>query len=241
MKCDTVWIKSFFLFVATFWVMLTRLSSYSNDMASLNKIPPIVQMTPLQAATLQPSHFFIAPNYTLTTNNTDAISGIGTPWSTGALRPTAIPCYNPAPSTDVFFNGQCVLPINRTPVHSDKLPSIPVADGDVLLIDPKNVTNNKRKHAHNSNESPIKIKKESNNNRLCDIRNLNTTSDERDNKISYPVSALIDIPGSLSKGSRTSSVSSSLSTVRFGGSLSQLWAASLSSLTGKLNNMKSTG
>ena len=63
-----------------------------------------------------------------------------------------------------------------------------------------------------------------------------------DNNKSHPysINALIDIP-SLNKSSRTSSLSSSLSSFRFGGSLSQIWATSLSSLSGKLNNMKSTG
>ena len=63
---------------------------------------------------------------------------------------------------------------------------------------------------------------------------------------SYQVSALIDAPpmtAALNKASRTSSLSSSISSFRFGGSLSQLWASQLSSQIslGKINNMKSTG
>ena len=59
----------------------------------------------------------------------------------------------------------------------------------------------------------------------------------------YQISALIDVPPMappLNRASRTSSLSSSLSSFRFGGSLSQLWASQIS-LSGKINNMKSTG
>ena len=55
----------------------------------------------------------------------------------------------------------------------------------------------------------------------------------------YPINALIDVPASLSRGSRTSSLSSSISSFRFGGSLNKLWASQLS-LSNKVN-MKSTG
>ena len=61
----------------------------------------------------------------------------------------------------------------------------------------------------------------------------------------YPVSALIDVPiiTPLNRSSRTSSLSSSLSSFRFGGSLSQLWASqiSLSGNLPKVSYMKSTG
>ena len=59
---------------------------------------------------------------------------------------------------------------------------------------------------------------------------------------SYQINALIDVPPmapALNRASRTSSLSSSLSSFRFGGSLSQLWASQIS--LGKINNMKSTG
>lgn len=55
----------------------------------------------------------------------------------------------------------------------------------------------------------------------------------------YPINALIDAPTSLGRGSRTSSLSSSISSFRFGGSLNKLWASHLS-LSSKVN-MKSTG
>ena len=56
----------------------------------------------------------------------------------------------------------------------------------------------------------------------------------------YPINALIDAPtSSLGRGSRTSSLSSSISSFRFGGSLNKLWASHLS-LSNKVN-MKSTG
>ena len=238
-----------------------------NNMASLNKAPPILPMAPLQAATLQPSHFFITPNYALAATNaqpTDTIipPGIGitgTPWPThAALRPATVPCYNPSPA-DVFFSGQCVMPANSTSSNSTTSSSRPASLPDEKLISAPNNSMNRsdlamldtpkdnkrqRKAPHHSTEGiPVKVKKESNE-PLCVMRNSEsiTGAKEHDSsKISYPVSALIDIPGSLTRSSRTSSLSSSLSTVRFGGSLSQLWAASLSSLSGKLSNMKSTG
>lgn len=72
--------------------------------------------------------------------------------------------------------------------------------------------------------------------------NLEETAASSSSK-SYQISALIDIPPMappLNRASRTSSLSSSLSSFRFGGSLSQLWASQIS-LSGKINNMKSTG
>ena len=72
--------------------------------------------------------------------------------------------------------------------------------------------------------------------------NLEETAAASSSK-SYQISALIDIPPMappLNRASRTSSLSSSLSSFRFGGSLSQLWASQIS-LSGKINNMKSTG
>ena len=59
---------------------------------------------------------------------------------------------------------------------------------------------------------------------------------------SYQISALIDVPpmmSALNRASRTSSLSSSISSIRFGGSLNQLWPPALS--VGKVNDMKSTG
>jgi len=59
---------------------------------------------------------------------------------------------------------------------------------------------------------------------------------------SYQISALIDVPpmvSALNRASRTSSLSSSISSIRFGGSLNQLWPPTLS--VGKVNDMKSTG
>ena len=221
-------------------------------MASLNKIPSVVPLAPLQAV---PPQFFITPNYTLATNSSETIpQGIGiaagAPWPGHApLRPTPIPCYTSTPP-DVFFNGQCIpIPINNRPlptIHTDNRMSATnnaVAGGDLVLLGATPPKDGKRKSPHRSGEEdvPKKIKKEGNST-LCSLRNVESLVGERDNgRISYPVSALIDMPGGLTRGSRTSSLSSSLSTVRFGGSLSQLWAASLSSLSGKINNMKSTG
>ena len=73
----------------------------------------------------------------------------------------------------------------------------------------------------------------------CARRNSDSRVDESGAlKNPYPISALIDIPTSLTRSSRTSSLSSSLSSFRFGGSMSTLWASQLS---GKIPNMKSTG
>lgn len=76
----------------------------------------------------------------------------------------------------------------------------------------------------------------------CTRRNSDSNVEDMSSaaKNSYPISALIDVPTSLTRSSRTSSLSSSLSSFRFGGSLSHLWASQLS-LSGKLPNMKSTG
>lgn len=77
-------------------------------------------------------------------------------------------------------------------------------------------------------------------------RNSDSTLEETTTSASsksYQISALIDIPPMappLNRASRTSSLSSSLSSFRFGGSLSQLWASQIS-LSSKINNMKSTG
>ena len=98
-------------------------------------------------------------------------------------------------------------------------------------------------HAGESSEQSLQIKQESNSTeekQSCTQRTTNPSS-SGDTQASYPINALIDMPGSLNRGSRTSSLNSSLSSFRFGGSLSQLWAASLSSLSGKVPNMKSTG
>lgn len=70
-------------------------------------------------------------------------------------------------------------------------------------------------------------------------RNSDSNLDETAASKSYQINTLIDIPPMappLNRASRTSSLSSSLSSFRFGGSLSQLW-----SLSEKINNMKSTG
>ena len=76
----------------------------------------------------------------------------------------------------------------------------------------------------------------------CTRRNSDSNVEDMTSaaKNSYPISALIDVPTSLTRSSRTSSLSSSLSSFRFGGSLSHLWASQLS-LSGKIPNMKSTG
>ena len=74
-------------------------------------------------------------------------------------------------------------------------------------------------------------------------RNSDSTIEESSSsKNPYPINALIDVPSSLTRSSRTSSLSSSLSSFRFGGSLSTLWASQMS-LSGKVPNpnMKSTG
>ena len=76
----------------------------------------------------------------------------------------------------------------------------------------------------------------------CTRRNSDSNVEEVSSsaaKNCYPINALIDVPTSLTRSSRTSSLSSSLSSFRFGGSLSQRWASQLS--LSKLPNIKSTG
>ena len=102
-------------------------------------------------------------------------------------------------------------------------------------------------------DTPIKIKREPLSDDLprqsCARRNSSSNLEESSSrpgssaiKNPYPISALIDVPviTPLNRSSRTSSLSSSLSSFRFGGSLNQLWASQLS-LSGKMPNMKSTG
>lgn len=76
----------------------------------------------------------------------------------------------------------------------------------------------------------------------CTRRNSDSNVEEASSSVAkncYPINALIDVPTSLTRSSRTSSLSSSLSSFRFGGSLSQRWASQLS--LSKLPNIKSTG
>ena len=90
---------------------------------------------------------------------------------------------------------------------------------------------------------PAKIIKEESDHAPSCSRDVSGTADPTPaTHISYPVQALVDIPMNppLARSSRTSSLSSSLSSFRFGGSLSQLWASQVS-LTARLPNMKSTG
>lgn len=92
-------------------------------------------------------------------------------------------------------------------------------------------------------ESRVEVKKEPEELlRTCTRRNSDSNMEESSmsSKNPYPISALIDVPTSLTRSSRTSSLSSSLSSFRFGGSLSTLWASQVS-LGGKMSNLKSTG
>lgn len=107
--------------------------------------------------------------------------------------------------------------------------------------------------ASDTTETPVKIKREPLSDDVprqsCARRNSSSKLEETSGAASsssvknpYPISALIDVPiiTPLNRSSRTSSLSSSLSSFRFGGSLNQLWASQLS-LSGKMPNMKSTG
>ena len=79
----------------------------------------------------------------------------------------------------------------------------------------------------------------------CARRSSDSKIEETSTKNNYPINALIDVPvpTSLSRSSRTSSLSSSLSSFRFGGSLSTLWASQLSLSGARISgpSMKSTG
>ena len=100
-------------------------------------------------------------------------------------------------------------------------------------------------------EDSSSVKMEPARDKLCQHRHRHSSSSRKksldassskseESKNPYSLNALIDVPASLAGNSRTSSLSSSLSSFRFGGSLNQLWASQLS-LSAKMPNMKSTG
>ena len=93
-----------------------------------------------------------------------------------------------------------------------------------------------RRHSDSSNSAAVVVEGSS----TAASTSLGSTTAMSSKSSPYPVSALIDVPmiTPLNRSSRTSSLSSSLSSFRFGGSLSQLWASQIS---GKISNMKSTG
>lgn len=197
-------------------------------MSSVNKIPQVIPMAPLP----QPS-FLIGPapsnSYTLQMPNSSLQSVGLSPWPLTPLRPvgTTIPAYNPP---EVFYAH-----------HSTDLVPATVSNTTGPDNTPLSPTSPEQRTSHTppppSNSSPChpSVKKE------LESSGCMHAEVDQDSKRSYPINALIDVPGSLNRGSRTSSLSSSLSSFRFGGSLSQIWATSLSSLSGKLHNMKSTG
>lgn len=213
---------------------------------SINKGSP--QVIPLA----QPTQFFIAPapgpGYALQLPPNSAHGGSGQISNIGiASWPPTLRPPQPFHPTEIFFAQQsspqtCLLaappPVasDPKPTPPDNKPILPPSDSSPLLHP---------QPGPDSPPSPItmsrmkRVKKEP---LLSGCkRNEDLTSSSTEEKSHpYSINALIDVP-SLTRSSRTSSLSSSLSSFRFGGSLSQIWATSLNSLSGKLNNMKSTG
>ena len=222
--------------------------------------PPLIPMAPFHP------QFFISPaNYVpmpsaaaaaaTNTSGDSSLTNVGVaswtplaPLRAAAAVPGAS-CFSPAAAAEVYYAnspGSCIIPMAGT--VDTKPTSIQVLGDSAapVIIDPgcnpSPPPPSLSQRAGESSEQSLQIKQE------------NTTTEEKqsctqrtspsssgDTQASYPINALIDMPGSLNRGSRTSSLNSSLSSFRFGGSLSQLWAASLSSLSGKVPNMKSTG
>ena len=231
------------------------LASDSTSSMAADKVPHLVPMGQLpHPQLLIPAggrYAFQMPAVAQTTDST--VPGVGVaawPSLTTPLRsgPT-LHCYNPS---EVFFGGQpqCLLAMassNGTGLE-DKKPSgtrhSATQTPSVLTTTPVPVSLERKPQPEPKPLSVLVKREGSSENVSCSKRRRSDTSLEdeepRPAASSYPINALIDIPGGLTRASRTSSLSSSLSSFRFGGSLSQLWAASLSSLS-KIPNMKSTG
>lgn len=215
--------------------------------------PPLIPMAPFHP------QFFISPaNYVqmpsaaaANTSGDSSLTNVGvTSWTPLApLRAAAVPgapCFSPATGAEVYYAnspGPCIIPMAGT---VDTKPTVLGDSSAPVILDPackhSSPPPSLSQHAGESSEQSLQIKQEntsSEEKQSCTQRT--NPSSSGDTQASYPINALIDMPGSLNRGSRTSSLNSSLSSFRFGGSLSQLWAASLSSLSGKVPNMKSTG
>lgn len=194
----------------------------------MSKQPPqvITSLPPQPHFFIAPSPVATAPGYTLqlpphvSTPHSSSLTSISQwPASIAPLRPQA-PFNCPA---EVYFAAAaqpCILPTISTKSTKGLTPS------SSLLRD---------NSPSPSLSSTVKIEEP----HLTNCKIISGGGEEK--RVSYPINALIDVPGSLNRGSRTSSLNSSLSSIRFGGSLSQLWATSLSSLNNKVNGMKSTG
>lgn len=197
---------------------------------SAGKVPQIVQMPP--------SQLFLSP-YAV------QVPSGGETWNSPSRH---VPCYNPR---DVFFAAQPQYVVGQLAKERAKeenvlttLPRVetPSTAAGRLLPDPDLPTTVLKRDALGGRslvsspstaeerlDSPVTPSEDD-----CCRRNSDTVKETHN---PYSINALIDVPNSLS---RTSSLSSSLSSFRFGGSLSQLWATSLSSLR-KMPSMKSTG
>lgn len=185
----------------------------------MSKVPQVITPIP------QPN-FFIAPtptpasSFTLQIPQVSASTALSTSISSWPPSLTPLRPQPPFNCPEVYFTAPpCILPtavtLKNNKVFQSGLPLIRHHDTPTLL-------------------TSVKTESDLSNCKVSD-------SVPQECKLSYPINALIDVPGSLNRGSRTSSLSSSLSSFRFGGSLSQLWATSLSSLSNKVNSMKSTG
>ena len=214
---------------------------------SASKVPQIVQMPP--------SQFFLSP-YTLQVPSTNGSEV----WNNPSRH---LPCYNPG---DVFFAAQPQCVVGQL-AKDQRLSGAVVKEDDMLVTLPQVQRVETPSTAGQANASCMlpgtelpTLKRDALGGRPL-ISSPSTAEERQDSPVTpseddfcrrnsdavkethnpYAINALIDIPNSLTRSSRTSSLSSSLSSFKFGGSLSQLWATSLSSLSRKVPNMKSTG
>ena len=225
--------------------------------------PPLIPMAPFQ-------QFFIPGSYTVqmpsalaaagtpmsNTSGDAPLTNVGVAsWAPLApLRPVpGASCFSPA---EVYYGnnpGSCIVPMAGS---VDTKPPIQTLNDTILLgpgckdspppappPPPPPPPPPSAQHTSETSDHPLQVKQETSGSeeRQSCTQQLKSNPPSEEPQPSYPINALIDMPGSLNRGSRTSSLSSSLSSFRFGGSLSQLWAASLNSLSGKVPNMKSTG
>lgn len=133
---------------------------------------------------------------------------------------------------------------------SPSTPSFSQANSGGARPSPMNLSNQLDQPMNEEDPHGIKVKRETTEEeslQSCTRSNSDSRVDEAGTstgggvKGSYQISALIDVPTSLTRSSRTSSLSSSLSSFRFGGSLNTLWASQLPHPGAKIHNMKSTG
>ncbi len=149
-----------------------------------------------------------------------------------------------------------LVPVTTTPLSPGETPSPSTpkrrrSNSGGSCLSPEDSSNRFDQSSLEAEEHSVQVKKERSGGeellQSCNRSNSDSRVDEAGTSTgggsnsSYQISALIDVPTSLTRSSRTSSLSSSLSSFRFGGSLSTLWASQLSLSGARVPNMKSTG